>query len=488
MSLSHSPESIHNIHSENNNLVQSFFTNDPLHSLFSDMEIESNTLFKPFADYPTMGQYCDAIDQQLRITSAINTSLDPYFSNLSDLGDVCPKFIVDTMPLHSNKLQALCYQLHEWLLECLTYFTSGSEDDGYKLLCNIFILLSVDHVYKYGKRFNVFRNVQFAFPSNYPTNDIRVEEELPRIDEADQFLVDCLWCVCLKVDTYSAMAYNRTFIITELQHSHINLPVDASVFPFIPYHHRVLMGLPEFPTPKEFFIHHLTGLRIFRRIIHFGRLTVHNYSPQDLRNIAEHLHGLTMNALLFFPPQLLAFRSLEQFIDISTLPKPNLSLDLTLDVLNIKFFLYMMTKVHSTALRFSIYGKYNLSTDTQAQPSYYHSHEIILLSTRAFGYLLARPNNCTSMHGGGLPFFNLEAKPKLMNAFQSSASASLHYQISESILKGFTTLPMNEDYLQEAVLTIKNIVYPNMAEDGWNWPIASFFASKLQTVIRLYIE
>ncbi|KAI8893967.1 hypothetical protein BC833DRAFT_606671 [Globomyces pollinis-pini] len=285
-----------------------------------------------------------------------------------------------------------------------------------------------------------------------------------------------LWGICVKVDTYSSLAHKKPFVIHEDFHSHKLLPNEFVDWSLVPLDELIALGKKD----SLLFGHNLETIRILRKIAYFDSISDTIQSKLEKKIIATNLHCMILRMLESTPQSQKHFNTLEEFV----------AKDLQLPIVGVaepittKLFIICMVNLHRSLLKQGIHLNFALSLSTPNNPipsNSFTSQDILLLSLRAFKYLVSirgEEGDCQA------PYFNIDESTRIMDSFMNSVKACMAYQIADLVLSGFSIQPIQKLYLLETVDIVKFSIFPAVSMHGWKWPVASYFAAKIQASIR----
>ncbi|KAI8894311.1 hypothetical protein BC833DRAFT_605352 [Globomyces pollinis-pini] len=348
------------------------------------------------------------------------------------------------------------------LMETIKLFSCGRFDDSYKL----FFLN-----YSKGRKYNLlYQNAIFNFPTGYPKN--LPLENIDGIEMSSDAVLELqiLWSVFLKVDIVLNTTTDGQFIIQETDPL-IDMLTVYRVYPGVYVRNMALMEELS-PAPKVEFLNHIKKVRQYRYILSFYKMKSNVMSLEKIQEIALLIHNSSLDAFKGFSDQDRIFDSFEYFTTSKEYIAPN-HIHINAETLHPYFiFVECCSLVHSKAIQSGFNGPVTLS---KADGSItYTSQEVLLSLFRALKYLVTQ---FWSNHGLGM---------EPVEAYQFSLCIVTAYEVSKVTLVGLTVAPVNRPLLEEALSIIKDTIHPFVVEVGWNWGVASYYASEMQKLLRAY--
>ncbi|KAI8894310.1 hypothetical protein BC833DRAFT_605348 [Globomyces pollinis-pini] len=351
------------------------------------------------------------------------------------------------------------------LMDCFKLFASGSFDDSYKLFF---------FNYAKGKKYSLLNEkAVFNFPTGFPTNLPIISIPVIQLNEDENLELQILWSVFLKVDNLLNTSTDESFIIQEASISIDGMIKNNTVYPEGFQRNMALLSNLD-SSLKQIFTDHIKMIRQVRNCVNFYKMDLSRVSIDDIKVRVNAMHAKT---LLFFkkvPEKGRIFDTFESF-EVAYSFQPLESVNLTrMNIFPFMIYTMLCAMIHSKALQMGCTSRYPLTNSNRFAT--FESHEILLFHIRAYKYLITQYLYHTKS----------AVQDEPLDAYQIANYICTSFEISKTILAGLAVLPSYRVYLREAFMTIKTEIYPCVMEIGWKWGVGSFYASKLQVLLRLY--
>ncbi|KAJ2996707.1 hypothetical protein HDV02_006267 [Globomyces sp. JEL0801] len=424
----------------------------------------------PSSDYEMSRTFSDE-------TFSVNFNLDSDSHIYSSpLNFKIPFFGFETVEMSSEAIAVVFDDLQDSLFSACALFSIGKREEGYDRWYETIVR---------GRLLGFFYQGTFSFPSKYP------QVPLPRLDyqsslsNSDRLKYESLWNASLRLDILEMFTHEQPFIMNDSRQSHMNLPLHFPRFSSktnqegsIVYNFfQVMMTLENQEGFQDMFQFESDHIFYARYILYLETIntTSNLYSTLEYENIIMNLH---LNVLSLY--QILGsnsiYESLTFFDDQQVKNPPAVHNHKIETILGEEGRLMMFSVLHFAAIKLGIHLKFPLQPQFEKKHITFTSYDILLRCIRAIRYctLLAE-----QVESSNISMLIYTSKGKV-NLFAEALSIGCMYDVSRSCLLG---LGLNNDYTnekKEAESIIRDVIYPRISQLGWDWPMARFFAYKLQ--------
>ncbi|KAI8895785.1 hypothetical protein BC833DRAFT_600057 [Globomyces pollinis-pini] len=316
--------------------------------------------------------------------------------------------------------------------------------------------------------------MKFNFTSEYPNKSpiVPFQTKLPPKSCENTLQLNALLAVLLKVDSLMSLINGTVCVLESEQLEPVKPILESPVIsinkanPVMNHSHWIKTESGSGITPKMLDTH-LQNLRVVRNIIHFHLDQKTMYQHKELLVIVFNFHNSCLHTFNDIPNTFKPFLSLDEFLNGIPCQVAKPYTDLPISQLPTRTHLACLAMLHTTAIRNGISESYSFQ---YLEPGVsYSSHDILLLTIRALGYI-------HSLKGSAIP---------IQHSIQVTITSISALFISRKVLEGLSMEPINIPYRQEAIHIIRNIIYNDVQQNSWQYPMISNVSCEFRKLLGI---